>query len=529
MGLRNLLVVSAVALVTALAAPADARSLRFANTAELPGLDPHTRTDAPTLSFLLNIYETLVRRDGQLNMEPALAVSWSNPSPTVWRFELRPNVRWQDGTPLTAEDVVFSYQRASNPRAQSRVVLTGIREVRAVGPLTVEFETANPDPLLPARTYAMAIMNKAWAERGQATEPADFAATGSPNAALRQAMGTGPFMVRTFEPGRPAVAVPNPNWWGRPEHNLTEVTYVAIPNDATRTAALLSGEIDVNLNLPPQDVARVRAQQQLRVVESPEMRTIFLYLDVARDELQDSNIKGRNPLRDVRVRRAMYHAIDIETIRRTVMRNQSAPTGLMWGPGTNGYTRETDTRLPYDPARARALLAEAGYPDGFEIGFDCPNDRYLNDEETCRALVGMFARVGIRVQLNSITFTRLSGKLFPNYNTSMALFGWFPLGTYDAGNPLAALMACRNRERNRGFANVGGWCNPAFDALVDEADREMNPTRRLELITQAARVHQDDVGQIPLHHTYIIWGTKANVTVTQRPDNFFLWRFIRVN
>jgi peptide/nickel transport system substrate-binding protein len=502
--------------------------LKVASNADIPTLDPHAKGDAPTLSFLLNFYETLVRRDEHLNIEPSLAVAWSNPSPTVTRFALRPGVTWQDGTPFTAADVVFSFHRAAMPLSEASVNLTTVKDVRAIDPLTVEVETKYPDPLLVAKTYGVAIMQEAWAKRGNATAPVDVNNDATTNAAQRTIMGTGPFILTRYEPGGTSVAVPNPRWWDKPRHNLTEVDYVAIANSATRTAALISGEIDVDLVLSPQDIDRISATHGLKVVASPEMRTIYIALDQSRDELLESNIKGRNPLKDIRVRRAIYEAIDIEAIHSKVMRGESRPTALMWAPGVVGYSKELDVRLPYDPEAARKLLADAGYPDGFEIGFDCPNDRYANDEQTCTAIATMLARIGIRVNLHVQGRARWFAKLLPDYKTSMTLFGWLPTGTYDAGHTLSGTIACRDPAQRRGLGNFGGYCNPQVDSLIKASEQEMDPQKRLQMLYDAARIHRDDIGHIPLHDTFIEWGVRQTVQVVQTPDNFFLWRYITV-
>ncbi len=378
---------------------AAAKTLRIAGAADIPTLDPHAKADNNTISFLANIYETLIRRDAGLKMEPSLAVSWSNPQPNIYRFVLRPNVKFHDGSTLTADDVVFSFRRAVMPRSEVRTIFASFKDAKTIDPLTVEVETKWPDPLLVERTYAVPIFSKAWAEKNNAAEPVDMNASATTNGAHRQAMGTGPFMLKSHESGRLTVAVVNPNWWDKPKHNLTEVRYAPIPNAGTRTAALLSGEIDLNYDLAVQDIARVQRTDGLKIVAGPEIRTIFLALDQQRDELLESNVKGKNPFKDVRVRRALYQAIDIEAIRTHVMRGLSRANALMWAERVNGYSKELDRRFTYDPAAAKKLLADAGYPDGFEVGFDCPNDRYLNDEETCKAIASMLARIGIKATL----------------------------------------------------------------------------------------------------------------------------------
>jgi peptide/nickel transport system substrate-binding protein len=528
--IRTAAVAAAILLGTTalIAAPASAKSLKVAMGADFASMDPHAKFEAPTVSFLLGIHDTLVRRNEKLEIEPALAVSWQRVSPTVVRYKLREGVKFHDGSALTADDVVFSFTRAMHPRAESRVNLAPVKEVRAIDPLTVEIESKGPDPLALERPYPVSIMSKAWAEKNGATQPVDAAATASTNASIRQAMGTGAFMLKSHEAGKGTVVVPNPNWWDKATHNVTEATYVPIPADATRTAALLSGEVDINLTPSPQDVERISRAPGMKVVQGPDQRVMLLSLDQARDELLESNVKGKNPLKDKRVRQAMYQAIDINTIKTRVMRGLSEPIGLMWAPGTNGYDKSLDTRFAYDPEASKKLLAEAGYPNGFEIGFDCPNDRYLNDEETCKAITAMFARVGIKANLNAQTRGKWFAKLLPNYETSMTIFGWAS-PTYDAGYTLTGLMSCRSKERNRGLGNLGGYCNPEFDRIVDASEVEMDPAKRAAMLRQATIIHRDEIGHIPLHTLSIVWGVKQNIEVVQNNDGYFLLRYVKIN
>ena len=258
-------------------------------------------------------------------------------------------------------------------------------------------------------------MSKTWAEENGAVDPSSVKLEVR-NFATTNANGTGPFMIKSRQQDVSTVLVPNPNWWGEVEHNLTEIIFTPIKSDATRVAALLSGEVDMIYPVPIQDVDRVNKANGLKVLQGPEMRIIFLHMDSSRDELLESNIKGANPLKDVRVRRAIYQAIDVDAIRDKVMRGASAPAGIMVAPGVVGYDESLNQRFPYDPANSKSLLAESGYADGFELGMDCPNDRYVNDEKICIAIVGFLARVGIKVNLLAQTrskFSRKSSRVTP--------------------------------------------------------------------------------------------------------------------
>jgi peptide/nickel transport system substrate-binding protein len=370
------------------------------------------------------------------------------------------------------------------------------------------------------------IMSKAWAEKNNSLRSADLTKKDE-NYATRNAMGTGPFMLVSRAPDQKTVMKANPTWWDKPEHNLTEVEFSVISNDATRVAALLSGQIDMLYTVPPQDTQRIASTQGLRILQAPELRTIFLGFDQARDELLESNIKGKNPFKDVRVRKAFYQAIDEEAIKTRVMRGQAAPTGLMVAPGVGGFVPELNARFKYDPDAAKKLLAEAGYPNGFEVGFDCPNDRYVNDEAICQAVTAMLARIGIKANLNAQTRARYFAKILgPGYNTSFYMLGWTPGATYDAHNVFEQIM--QTRKGGKGVFNVGGYSNPKFDALADKIEQETNKANRDKMLYEAHKIHQDDVGHIPLHQQVVVWAAKTNIEMNQPADNYFPLRYVVV-
>jgi len=510
---------------TMLAGIANANVFRWANDGDVNSMDPYTRSETFLLTFNANIYEPLLRRDRQLRLQAALAERWEQVDPLTWRFHIRRNVRFSDGSPLTAEDVVFSIARARGPGSNIAAYFAAVAEVRKVDDFTVDLVTRNPSPILPEELTSFGIMSKAWLERNNAARVADLTSR-EENFATRNAMGTGPFVLVSREPDRRTVLAPNPLWWDQPEHNLTRVEFNVIANDATRVAALLSGEVDMIYTVPPQDMERIGRTANLRIIQGPELRTIYLGMDQMRPELLKSDVRGRNPFQDVRVRRAMYQAIDIEAIRTRVMRGQARPTGQIFGPGVNGFVEANDTRPAVDLEGARRLLTEAGYPNGFGVTLDCPNDRYVNDEAICTAVVSMLARIGVRVTLNAQTRVRFFAEVNgPRYNTSFYLLGWTP-NTYDAQNALFNLAG--TRDGTRGVFNNGGYSNPRFDALVGQIEVETTPARRQELITQASRLLQEDVAYIPLHQQQVVWASRSNITLQQQADNGFPLRLVRV-
>ena len=511
----------------AFAQPAAAVTFRWANDGDVGAMDPYTRQETVQLSFLANIYEPLIRRDAELKLEPALATSWEQISPTVWRFHLRPNVKWQDGSPFTADDVVFSLKRTLSKSSSMRAPMSMVKDARKIDDLTVDLETSYPDPILPQEQTNFLIMSKAWCEAHHATEPVMTLGGTEDNYAVHNAMGTGPYRLVSREPDRKTVVERNPQWWDKMPGNADRVEFDVIGSAPTRVAALLSGEEDMIYSVPPQDMKRIEASPDLKLIEHPELRTIYLGMDESRDELPSSNIKGKNPFKDVRVRRAFALAIDEDLIAKRVMLGLAHPTWLMWGPGVNGYDPKLDVRPTPSVDEAKKLLAEAGYPQGFSVGFDCPNDRYVMDEQICTAISAMLARIGIKANLNAQTKAKFFAKILaPKYDTDFYLLGWTP-ATYDAENALYTLLGTRNGER--GEVNVGGYSNPELDKLIEQIGVESNEQKRDQLIDQAAEIIQNDVADIPLHQQVIVWAAKKNVDVVQPADDFFPFRYIHVN
>ena len=516
--------VLAVGILLGSAAP-QAATFRWANDGDANSMDPYTRSETFLLTFTQNIYDPLVRRNRELKVEPALAERWEQPDAKTWRFHLRRNVKFQEGQPFTADDVVFSYQRATGPGSQINAYFQAVVEVKKIDDFTVDFITKEADPIFLEEITQWTIMSKAWCEEHNATQAADLTKA-TENFATRHANGTGPFILGIREPDRRTTLRNNPDWWDKPQHNLTEVTFNVIGNAATRVAALLSGDVDMIYTVPPQDMERLSRTQNIKLLVSPELRTIFLGFDVSRPELLKSDVKGKNPFQDQRVRQAFYQAIDVNAIKQRVMRNQSRPTGLMYGPGVNGFIEASDIRFPYDPEASKKLLAEAGYPNGFGVTLDCPNDRYVNDEAICQAVTAMLARANIKITLAAQTRLKYFAEISnPDYRTSFYMLGWTP-NTYDAHNSLFNLLGSRNGTR--GVFNDGGWSNKAFDELLDKIAVETDPAKRQEEILQASKLAHDEVATIPLHQQTVVWASKANIEIQQAADNSFPLRYVTV-
>jgi peptide/nickel transport system substrate-binding protein len=522
--MRRLLV--GLALAWGMISPAaQAAEFKWANDGDARALDPYTFNETVQNSLLENIYEPLVEHNKELGLQPALATSWESTGPATWRFHLRPNVKWQDGTAFTADDVVFSFERIRGKNSAKRSQVATIKQAKKIDDLTVDFETDGSDPILPSEMTGMQIMSKKWCEEHNVVE--NVVLGKGENYSLRNTMGTGPFRLAEREPDRKTVLERNPTWWGTPEHNLDKAEFNIVANASTRAAALLSGEMDMIYSVPPQDMDRIAKSPGVKLLQAPELRTIYLAMDQTRDELLFSNIKGKNPFKDVRVRRAFALAIDEDAIAKRVMRGMAKPTWLMYGPGVNGYDPALDKRPAVDLAKAKSLLAEAGYPDGFQLTMDCPNDRYVMDEQICTAIASMLARINVKVDVYARTKVKFFTDVnYPNYKVSFSLQGWTP-ATYDAHNVFYSLLATRDPS-GRGQNNNGGYSNPKLDALTESISHELDKGKRQDMINQASKIVQDDVATIPLHQQVVVWAVRDGVEVVQPADNAFYLRWVKV-
>jgi peptide/nickel transport system substrate-binding protein len=519
MKLKPTLLSLALALACGLA---QAVTLRVSNQGDVTSMDPHSFNETLQLSFTGNVYESLIERDKNMALTPLLATKWSQQSPTVWRFELRQGVSFHDGSAFTADDVVFSFKRAAGEGSDMKGSTNPIKAVRKVSEFVVDIETSAPYPILPDTLTSLGMMSKKWCEDNKAELPVDRR-KGIENTASFKANGTGPFRLKERQPSVRTVLVRNFSYRNKIESNIDEIVYTPIGNDATRVAALLSGETDVMEPVPLQDVERIKAAGNLTVLQGPELRTIFLGMDQKRDELLFSSVKGKNPFKDVRVRRAFYQAIDIETIKSRVMRGAAVPTALMVGSAVRGFQADMNKRLPYDVDAAKKLLTEAGYPNGFELGMGCPNDRYVNDSAICQAVAANLARIGVKVNLQAETKVSYFPKILRR-DTSFYMLGWTP-STVDAHDMLTAILATPT-DKGQGQFNLGAYSNAKVDELTLKIQSETDDKKRNEMIREAFKIHQDDVGHIPLHQQALAWAYSNKVSLVQLPSNYMVFKWI---
>jgi peptide/nickel transport system substrate-binding protein len=512
----------AICAMTALAGEAGAVTavtFRWSSQGDYLTADPHARNEG--LNNLINdhVYERLTVRGKKLDILPALAESWTKVNDRTWRFNLRKGVKFHDGTPFTADDVVFSFERAQSAGSNFKVFAAPLGKARRIDDLTVEFVTAEPHPAFMGNLVFINIMSRKWASAHGAIAPQDYKNAEETHAS-RHANGTGPFRLISREPEVKTVLAKNTEWWGikagRFEGNVTDVRYLPIKSDATRMSALITGEVDFVLDPPLQDIPRLKREPRVKIIEGPENRVIFLGMDQGRDELAHSNVRGRNPFKDARVRHAITHAIDIEAIRTQVMRGFSQPTGSIIVPASFGYRREQEGRLPFDVERARNLLREAGYASGFEVTMDCPNNRYVNDERICTAIAAMLARVGIQLRVIGLPRAQFFQKL-ERRDSSFFLYGWG--GAPSDGTTFLTPIAHSFDGKGRGDFNMGRFSDPDVDRAIERASVEMDDAKRETLLAGAAARIREQAYMIPLHRQVIPWAARTGVDVVHRMDN----------
>ncbi|MCK6423363.1 MAG: ABC transporter substrate-binding protein, partial [Aquabacterium sp.] len=388
-----------------------------------------------------------------------------------------------------------------------------------------EFRLKTVNPVFLQHLDALWIMSKSWSEKHKVTKPLDYKNKEETHASMNM-NGTGPYMLVSRAPGIKTTYKRNPNWWGKNEGNVQEIVYTPIANDATRLAALVSGEIDFVLDPAPRDISRLRNTPGVKVIDGPENRVVFIGMDQGRDELLYSSVKGKNPFKDLRVRKALYHAIDIEAMKTKLMNNMSVPTGGLTPSPLGSYNDPyIEGRFPYDMALAKKLMAEAGYGDGFEVTLDCPNNRYINDEEICIALASMWAQLKIKVKVNAMPRATYFPKL-EKLDSSMYMLGWGGAVT-DAETTLTPVL--RNRgEKGVGSYNYGNSKNDKFDALAAQSSTEADPKKREEVVKAALKEYKDNVHTLPLHRQMIPWAARANVNAVHRADNWFEIQWVTV-
>ncbi|HMO06596.1 MAG TPA: ABC transporter substrate-binding protein [Paracoccaceae bacterium] len=504
--------VSALALTLA-AAGANAETLRWARVGDALTLDPHSANEGPTSTLLHHIYETLVNRALDGSLEPALATEWSiHPDdPTVWVFKLREGVKFHDGADLTAEDVVASVERVKQESSDYKGLHTAVAGAEAVDDFTVHIRMTGPAPLYPQNLTNFFIMDKGWIEANGVQTPQDFKA-GEEKFTVRNTNGTGPYVLDSRDPEVRTVLKANPNHWA-PAPKVTEIVYTPIKEAATRVAALLSGEVDFVQDVPVQDIERLQQTAGITVTTGAENRTIFFAYDMASDSLK--SMPGDNPFKKPQVREALELALDRDAIKQVVMRGQSVPSAMNAPPFVNGWRAEYDAYGAPDYDRAKALLAEAGYPDGFTIDLHTPNDRYLNDEAISQAFVGMLGRIGIKANLVSQSRT-IHFPAIQNLEVDFYLLGW-GVPTFDSQYIFDFLV--HSRTQDRGGWNGSRYSNPEVDAMIQSLATEVDLDKRNATIAAIWDKVQADRVFLNVHNQLLAYATREGLEIAVHPEN----------
>jgi peptide/nickel transport system substrate-binding protein len=524
MSFRRLPAVRALALVAvvafgALALPARSANLTIGLGTDVTALDPHYHNLTPNNNVAAHIFGYLVQRNEKSQLEPGLATEWKAIDPLTWEFKLRKGVKFHDSADFTAADVVASIERVPtvpNSPSPFTAYTKQIKEMIVVDPLTIRFRTATPYPLMPSDMTQVAIVSKAAAKAST-----DDFNTG------KAAIGTGPYkLVRYAKSDRIELARNDAYWGGKTAWE--KVTLRLLPQDAARVAALLSGDVQVIENVPTTDVAGLRKDKRLTVFRTVADRLIYLHMDSDRDVspfVTDRAGKPmpKNPLKDPRVRKAISKAINRQAMVEKVMEGEAIPAGQLVPDFLFGATKNLKAE-PYDPAGAKKLLAEAGYPDGFGLTIHSPNNRYVNDAKVAQAVAQMLARVGIDTKVvampSSTYFTQATELKF-----SFMLLGW-STGTGEASSSLKALLMTYNRDRGFGTANRGRYSNGKVDALTEDALATVDDVKREALLQRAAELAINDTGIVPVHFQVNLWGTRDGITYVPRTDeNTLAWKF----
>ncbi|MFD2236952.1 ABC transporter substrate-binding protein [Aureimonas populi] len=507
---------AATALAAGLVTSASAETVRWARSQDATTLDPHAQNLGTNHNFLHHIYETLVDRDTEGTLIPRLATEWNlkEGDDTVWVFKLREGVTFHDGSEFTAEDVVFSLERAKTEASNMRQLHADVASVSAVDDYTVEVQMEGPSPLYPNNLTNTFIMDKTWAETNDVVEVQDFAG-GEDNYAVRNTNGTGPYTLASRDPDVRSVMTAYEEHWAEEAPDVAEIQYVVISEAATRVAALLSGEVDFVQDLPVQDVERLSNQGGVKIETGAENRSIYFAYRFGEEPLRSSNITDRNPFNDPLVREAIHLAVDREAIQQVVMRGQSDPTGIVVPPFVNGWTEELDAYPAPDIERARELMAEAGFPDGFTVTLDTPNNRYVNDEAISQAVAGMLSQIGVNVTLASRPVAQHS-PLIQNNETDFYLLGW-GVPTFDSAYNFNDLI--HTKEGDYGAYNGGLYSNPELDEKIVALGTQTDLAARDAAIAEIWEAVQADRVVLPIHNQVLAYAMKDNLTLAVHPEN----------
>jgi peptide/nickel transport system substrate-binding protein len=496
-----------------LAGNVGATDLRVGLKLEPSSIDPHYHNLGPNNSAARHIFDRLVHTNEKQQLGPGLAVSWKPLSDTVWEFKLRQGVKFHDGSPFTADDVLFTFERAPNVEASpsSFALYTKGKTLEKIDDLTIHITTERPYPLMPNDVSTLNIISK---KHGEGAKTADYNSG-------KAAIGTGPYKFVEWVPGDRLVLEKNPDYWGE-KAAFDHVVIKPINSDPTRVAALLAGDVDMIDLVPTADIAHLKTNPEVVLSQGVSNRVIYLHLDHDRDDSPFvTGTGGKNPLKDVRVRKAISKAINRPAIVEKVMEGIAIPAGQLLPEGFFGVSPNLKAEA-YDPEGAKKLLAEAGWGGGFGLTLHGPNDRYINDDKIAQAIGQMLTRVGIEAKIEtmprSVYFSRAS-RGGPNKTPefSFILVGW-GAGTGEASSPLKSLLHTYDKARGFGASNRGRYSNPEVDKIVEDALATVDDAKREKLLQKATEIAINDLGIIPLHYQVNTWATRPGLAYTPRTD-----------
>jgi peptide/nickel transport system substrate-binding protein len=515
----------AVVLVAAIVQPfgtAWAQELRIATKGSVDSADPHLLFTT-NRNVHIHVYEPLVFQDRFLKPLPGLAESWKRLDETQWEFTLRAGVKFHDGSDFTARDVAFSIKRAqgiTGPRTY-RHYLKDILKVEPIDDLHIRIITSVPSPLLPINLTTLGMVS-ARAATGAGSE--DFKSG-------KAAIGTGPYRWASWTPGQRVVLERNDAYWGAKEP-WAKVIFRTVSNDGARVAGLLSGDDDVIDAVSGSFAARLQNQTKIKLVSDTSIFLLYLTLDQFRDNSPfvtdiDGKPMARNPLKDAQVREAISLALNRTGIADRIMDGTATPAGQIAPEGFAGYDPAL-TQITYDPQRARQMLHDAGWPNGFQLTLHCLNDRYAGDSQTCQAVASMLTAIGIKSKVEalpaSIFFRRANGKGEPEFSAAMSIFG------SSSGDPIQSLIAIVesfNMEKNHGVNNRGRYSKPQVDRLIEQAQKTFDEEKREELVRQATALAVSEGGLIPIYFLKSNWGVSAKLQLSPRGDGYTMATLIR--
>lgn len=491
---------------------AQSKTLRIALSASPTTVDPHLQSNAPNNALATHIFDAVVTNDPASKSVPGLATSWKTIDDTHWEFQLREGVKFSDGTPLTAEDIIVSFNRATTIESTSsfRTYTRSIKGMTAGEGGKLLVETKGADPMLPNSMSRIRIISAKFKD----------APSGDFNSG-KAAIGSGPFVLAEYNPGNRVVLVPNKHYWGE-KFPFERVELQVVSDEAARLAALLSGDFDLIEEMPYSGIARVESSNNFKIVRGVSSRLVYLAMDQHRDVSPFITDKAgkpldKNPLKDPKVRKALSMAINRAGIVKQVMEGNAEAASQFLPKGAPGTSDKIDVEK-YDVAAAKTLLAEAGYPDGFQLTMHGPNDRYINDARIVQAVAQMFTRIGIATRVEVMPWSVYAGRN-GKAEFSLCLSSW-GVNTGETSNPITAVVSTPDKEKGLGSSNYGRYSNPEVDRMFAQARYVLDDAKRNALLADICTVIFQDCAILPLHHEAVIVGTRKTIDYTTRADQY---------